>query len=309
MLRWLLARGARLELKDWEGRTALYWASWEGRAETVRELNVTVAQNNVHDIGEFVLSDLAGIYAVGGQRGTVVERNLVRDVFAGANGAHALYLDQACSGTVWRYNVAHSVGAAVAQQHYGLDNALDNNVIAFPTPRPVSPWPCTFPTDCGHAGLRAGTHATGEGAIASFNFTRNIVLLPPPPDGANATLFATDIAAALANMSFSRNLYFQMGRGARPPLAFPPTQAPTSFEQWQAEGKDAGSVVADPLFENAAAFNFSLGADSPARALGIESIDMSRVGPRADARKGRAVPPRGAGPRTPLARNEPPEKR
>ena len=37
-LRWLIARGARLELKDWMGRTALYWASREGRVEAVREL-------------------------------------------------------------------------------------------------------------------------------------------------------------------------------------------------------------------------------------------------------------------------------
>ena len=37
-LRWLIARGARLELKDWKGRTALYWASRKGRVETVREL-------------------------------------------------------------------------------------------------------------------------------------------------------------------------------------------------------------------------------------------------------------------------------
>jgi len=37
-LRWLIARGARLELKDWKGRTALLWASWQGRVETVREL-------------------------------------------------------------------------------------------------------------------------------------------------------------------------------------------------------------------------------------------------------------------------------
>ncbi len=37
-LRWLLARGAKLELKDWKGWTALHWASAEGRAETVREL-------------------------------------------------------------------------------------------------------------------------------------------------------------------------------------------------------------------------------------------------------------------------------
>jgi hypothetical protein len=35
-LRWLSARGVRLELKDWKGRTALYWASKVGRVETVR---------------------------------------------------------------------------------------------------------------------------------------------------------------------------------------------------------------------------------------------------------------------------------
>jgi hypothetical protein len=35
---WLIARGARLELKDWKGRTALFWASQKGRVEAVREL-------------------------------------------------------------------------------------------------------------------------------------------------------------------------------------------------------------------------------------------------------------------------------
>jgi ankyrin repeat protein len=37
-LQWLIARGARLELKDWMGRTALFWASQEGRMEAAREL-------------------------------------------------------------------------------------------------------------------------------------------------------------------------------------------------------------------------------------------------------------------------------
>ena len=37
-LQWLIARGARLELKDWQGHTALHWASVAGRVETVREL-------------------------------------------------------------------------------------------------------------------------------------------------------------------------------------------------------------------------------------------------------------------------------
>ncbi len=37
-LRWLLARGAQLELKDSAGCTALFWASMSGRTEVVREL-------------------------------------------------------------------------------------------------------------------------------------------------------------------------------------------------------------------------------------------------------------------------------
>ena len=37
-LKWLLARGARLELEDWEGRSALFWAAREGRMGAVREL-------------------------------------------------------------------------------------------------------------------------------------------------------------------------------------------------------------------------------------------------------------------------------
>jgi hypothetical protein len=50
-LRWLIARGAKLELKDWKGRTALYWASQEGRVEAVRELLARGAAVNTVDNG------------------------------------------------------------------------------------------------------------------------------------------------------------------------------------------------------------------------------------------------------------------
>ena len=50
-LRWLIARGARLELKDWKGRTALSWASQEGRVEAVRELLARGAKADTADNG------------------------------------------------------------------------------------------------------------------------------------------------------------------------------------------------------------------------------------------------------------------
>jgi hypothetical protein len=52
-LAWLLARGARLELKDWRGRTALYWAAREGRAGTARELLARGAVVNASANGGF----------------------------------------------------------------------------------------------------------------------------------------------------------------------------------------------------------------------------------------------------------------
>ena len=264
-----------------EAGTGVLWqnaAGGELRHNEVANFAYTGVFNHVHDIGLFRLSDLAGIYLVGPQPGTLVTNNLIHDVFAGANGAHALYLDQAATGVNVSFNVAYRVGSALAQQHYGLDNVLDNNVLAFPTSQPPSPWPCTFASDCARAGLRSGKHAdgSGEGAFSSFTATRNIFLLGAGADEA-ATLFATDVADGLANMSFALNVYHATdGR----PLVFPPTQAPTTFAAWQAQGKDAGSILADPLFIDAAAANFSLRADSPARALGIVSIDVSTVGPR-----------------------------
>jgi hypothetical protein len=52
-----------------------------------------------------------------------------------------------------------------------------------------------------------------------------------------------------------------------------------TFEEWQAKGVDRHSLVADPLFVNAAACDFRLKPNSPAiTKLGFQPIDVSRCG-------------------------------
>jgi hypothetical protein len=53
-----------------------------------------------------------------------------------------------------------------------------------------------------------------------------------------------------------------------------------TLEQWNARGKDVHSIYADPMFVDAAHFDFRLKPESPAFKLGFKQIDLSTVGPR-----------------------------
>jgi len=54
------------------------------------------------------------------------------------------------------------------------------------------------------------------------------------------------------------------------------------WESWQAKGMDTHSVVADPLFVDAAEDDYRLQPDSPAFELGIKQIPFEKIGPYED---------------------------
>jgi hypothetical protein len=91
-LKWLLARGAKLELEDSAGWTALHWAAQEGRVGTVRELLARGARvDTATNEGDMTPLHVASEF---GHLG-VVRELLARGAAIGAamdDGATALYL-------------------------------------------------------------------------------------------------------------------------------------------------------------------------------------------------------------------------
>ena len=84
-------------------------------------------------------------------------------------------------------------------------------------------------------------------------------------------LFAGDFRDL--HYAFAGNLYWRADGGE---IRF----GEWTFAQWQARGMDQGSRITAPGFVDPAHDDYRLTEQSPARALGIESVDVRGAGPR-----------------------------
>jgi len=77
-------------------------------------------------------------------------------------------------------------------------------------------------------------------------------------------------------MQTSHNLYWD---ASNPEVTF----FGMPLAQWQAHGKDVGSLIADPLFVDPEKFDFRLKEGSPASKIGFVPFDYSQAGVQGDA--------------------------
>ena len=204
-----------------------------------------IEYNHLHHIGKEMLSDMGGIYTLGIQPGTVIRNNLIHDVVAFTYGGWGIYPDEGSTDMVIENNVVYRCKSSGFHQHYGRENVVRNNIFAFNREFQLMR-------------TRVEKHI-------SFTFEGNIVYFD------QGRLLGSNWTGDMYRMS--RNVYFDV---RTKDIRF----AGKTFAEWQSAGKDAGSLVADPLFRNPLNYDFTLEPNSPALKLGFKPIDLSTVGPR-----------------------------
>lgn len=209
----------------------------------------TIEYNRLHHIGRGVLSDMGGVYTLGISDGTSVSHNVIHDVDSynkeGAGG-WGLYNDEGSTRIKLENNVVWNTSTGSYHQHYGRENILRNNIFAFSRNGQI-------------ARTRLEDHL-------SFTIERTIVYWDGGP------LLTGNWSGG--NFRLDHNLYYESGGE---PVLF----NGQSLEDWrEATGQDEHSKVADPLFEDAEAFDFRLKEGSPALGVGFEPFDYSKAGVR-----------------------------
>ena len=213
-----------------------------GYAPSAANHNI-VEYNKVHQIGQGVLSDMGGIYTLGVSPGTVIRNNIFANIQSYIYGGWGLYTDEGSSEIVMENNIVYNTKTGGFHQHYGKDNIIRNNVLAY--------------------ALESQLQRTREEEHNSFTFENNIVLFD------NGNLLGSNWKNEKFRMD--KNVYWDT---SSPEITF----AGASFDEWKSRGHDVHSVIADPKFVDPAERDFRLQPDSPAIKMGFKPIDAGEIG-------------------------------
>lgn len=226
-----------------------------------------IHHNYIHHIGDGLLNDLAGVYLLTESPGTEVYGNVIHDVKARHYMGTGLYADSNSADIVFRDNLIFNTTTMGIFRNHGARIDIQNNIIA-------------------DAGEREGLVSMSRRLTAP----RDTLWLSAENNVFYSSMDTQMIAPGRFDQGpfyFANNVYWST-RGspefnyqrdaARVTAAW---ETGLSLEEWQAEGFDAGSVVADPYGLAGPGPDFRLPDDSPARAMGAgtdEFLDAGRPG-------------------------------
>ncbi|MEO6908260.1 MAG: right-handed parallel beta-helix repeat-containing protein, partial [Abditibacteriaceae bacterium] len=172
-----------------------------------------------------------------------------------------IYLDDYSSGIIVRGNLVVRTDFGGICIHGGQNDVVENNIFVDGNTTQIYFSPI-------------------DDFMVNNRFTRNIVAFSAP----DATLInPMNRPPAQALSAMDNNLYwhkagadfFKTSELAAKGSKFTPLG---SFDQWRAAGFDTHSLIADPLFVNAAEDDYRLLPNSPAFRLGFEKLPWEKMG-------------------------------
>lgn len=223
-------------------------------------VNNKIIYNHIHHIGWGVLSDMAAVYTLGISNGTEVSNNRINDIYSYDYGGWGLYTDEGSSHIIMENNLVYHTKTGGFHQHYGEDNIIRNNIIAF-----NEKYQAQF--------TRVEKHH-------SFDFTHNI-LLSDKGSFLQGPWLAGDI-------TIDSNCYWNThGADSKFIHASGPSgnkgKDYLTFSEWQqVSGKDQHSIMQYPGFVNAKENNFTFKTDSVIKKIGFKPFDIDAAGVTGD---------------------------
>lgn len=210
--------------------------------------NNKIKYNHIHHIGWALLSDMAGVYTLGTSEGTEVIHNVIHDIHAYTYGGWGLYTDEGSSYIRMENNLVFNTKTGGFHQHYGKENMIRNNILAFADLYQVQ--------------------ATRVEEHLSFSFKNNVVV------GNQGVLFAGPWKEI--RVEIDSNCYWYTNDVAFDFVGY-------TLEEWQAEtGHDRNSILTDPGSIDVSNRVFSLNSGIPEK-IGFELFDPREAGVYGDA--------------------------
>ena len=209
-----------------------------------RSFGNEIAFNHIHHLGWGELDDMGGVYTLGIQPGTTVHDNVIHDVYSHDYGGWGLYTDEGSTGIVMENNLVYACKCGGFHQHYGKDNIIRNNILAWSTWQQLQ-W------------TRIEEHR-------SFTLARNIVLSDGFP------LLGDQEAWKKGKADFDSNCFWDITDKN-------PKFNGLTLDEFRKQ-RDPKTIVADPMFNDPLNGDFTFKSLRTARKIGFKPFDYSRAG-------------------------------
>ncbi len=228
----------------WEWAISVGW-TWEYQPPNPARDNI-VELNHIYGLGESELGTHATIYCLGLSPGTVIRRNLIHDI---SGDGYGIILDQGCAGVLVEDNIVHHSDGGWCSNFHCIGNIIMNNIFALTR--------------------KAAMHRYGDAPPGGYTLS-------------NVNIVCRNIFYFKEGRIEQRDDWLDFGTVQDWNLFWDPSGRPLQFlkyslDEWRAKGLDRSSIVADPLFADPEAGDFTLAQDSPVFKLGFRPLDLSDV--------------------------------